>query len=104
MRVLTIEQLKRKKACPHQIALFKQLFGNRVVITEKKCLAYWNKFQFNWAASNFLTLRQYRKYARDIGLAEVKYNNSVLDSPAEKRYLRLLRKERAKAFGRYYQS
>lgn len=52
---ITVAMLEDHCACPEQLALFKQIFGDEVEVTEARCRRYGELFDLDWAAHNFLS-------------------------------------------------
>ncbi len=52
---ITTKQLREFHACPEQIELFEQHFGQSVTVTEALCLKHAGDFAFEWAAARLLS-------------------------------------------------
>ena len=121
MNKITLEQLKEHGACLEQMLLFKELFGKEVKVTVKRCVKYYNKFDWEWAAEHllsnkmckeYLNIRQlaweeylkirrsaYKEYEKIEQLAYKKYEKYFkIKQLAREEYL----KKRAQAFGECY--
>ena len=61
---LTLQQLIDAKSCTQQVDLFRSLFGDSVEVTEESCVAVFDKFDWNFAARNFLTPAALAEYER----------------------------------------
>jgi hypothetical protein len=49
MIYVTLQQLKDQRACDEHCERFMREFGDKVEITEEKCLEYADRFSFHWA-------------------------------------------------------
>ena len=107
MNTITLKQLKERGACLEQMFLFKQLFGNEVEVTVKRCVKYYNKFDWVWVAACLLSnelweeyekIRQsaYEEYEKIRQSAQEEYEKSIQSAWEE--YL----KKQARAFGECY--
>jgi len=54
-RTLTLATLRAEGACRDQVTLFRAKFGNRVEITEARCIEHAAVFSWAWAADNLLS-------------------------------------------------
>ena len=72
MRILTLDQLIKARACEEQTKLFEATFGKSVAVTEALAAALAHEFDFEWAAQNFLSDAAEAEYAkvRDAACAE----------------------------------
>lgn len=55
MNRITVDQLRKAKACTPQVALFRKLFGDSVDVTVEAAIAVADTFDFSWAARNLLS-------------------------------------------------
>ena len=55
---LTLRQLQDSDACPNEIEIFQELFGDEVEVTEELCVKHASKFDWGWAARALLTKEQ----------------------------------------------
>ena len=60
---LTAKLLESKGACPNQVALFRERFGESVQVTEELCVAVDTEFNWDWAATNLLSARAQKAYS-----------------------------------------
>ena len=86
MNIITLEQLKEHNACVQQLHLFKELFGEEVKVTVEKCLEYYNKFDWVWAAKHLLSDELFKEYKKIEQLAWEEYFNIL--QPTYKKYLK----------------
>ncbi len=70
---LTLQTLIDKRACKDQVALFREMFGDSVEITEELCASSARKFDFTWAAQHLLSVAAWDDYLRITGWAWVDY-------------------------------
>ena len=84
---VTVTLLKRKGACSEQVALFKELFPKGVEITEEVCVGVADKFNWNWAAENLLSVPAYAEYQRVTVPAYAEYQR--VRAPAYAEYERV---------------
>ena len=80
---VTLNQLRRLRACPGQLALFKQLFGEAVTVTEELCLQHAHEFDWSWAARHLLPASAFAEYDRALASARVEYNRALAPADAE---------------------
>ncbi len=59
---ITADMLRSKRACAEQVALFEELFGLEVVLTEALCVEHAGKFDWGWAAHYLLKPDARRAY------------------------------------------
>jgi hypothetical protein len=71
--ILTLQQLKNKRACQGQVDLFRQTFGESVEITPALCESVAARFDWNWASANLLTPAASAEYERIQGPAYAEY-------------------------------
>lgn len=76
-RILKLQTLIDKKACPQQVKLFRSMFGDSVRVTEKRCVSVADKFDFTWAAIYLLSASAYADYIRAVAAAFADYNRAV---------------------------
>ena len=69
---LTAQMLRDKKACGEQVELFVELFGESVSVTQKRCAAHANEFDWEWAAEKLLPKPAWAEFdkVRDAAWAE----------------------------------
>ena len=96
MNKITLDQLKEHNACVEQLHLFKELFGKEVEVTVGKCVEYYDKFDWAWAALHLLSDELYEKYFKIKRLAREEYLK--IQQPAWEEY----KKKTAQAFGECY--
>jgi hypothetical protein len=82
-RVLTLSTLRKYGACSGEVTLFRNLFGERVEVTEELCLIHADNFSFNWAACRLLSDAAREDYARARDVAEAEYARAVAVAYAE---------------------
>ena len=106
-RILTLKTLKSKNACREQVVLFRQLFGDSVVVTPELCVKHKNDFDFAWAAKNLLSKTAHDKYYAERNVAYKKYREEK--NAAWHRYTtktneawNMFSAERASTFGNAY--
>ena len=118
MNTITLKQLKKHEACTGQLHLFKELFGNEVEVTVEKCIEYYNKFNWTWAAKHLLSDELFKEYKKIKQLAWEGYEKieqpawekyEEIGQPAYKEYLKIQQlaqeeysKKTAQAFGECY--
>ncbi len=61
---LTLQTLIDKRACKDQVALFREMFGDSVEITEELCASF-ARFDFTWAAQHLLSVAAWDDYLRN---------------------------------------
>lgn len=92
MRILTYQQLVEAKACYNQLALFRERYGDSVLVTVEAALEAAPLFNWNWAAMNLLTWEGREAFMAAFRPAQDTYKSAV--RPAWKAYMaasRLLR-------------
>ena len=104
---VTLNQLRRLRACSKQLALFKQLFGEAVTVTEELCLQHAHEFDWSWAARHLLPAPADAEYDRALAPADAEYDRATAPARAEwERATAPARAEwdraRAPAFARLY--
>jgi hypothetical protein len=62
MKTITLKSLQRLHACKPQVALFQELFGESVEVTEELCVKHARDFDWCWAAEHLLTKTQQGVY------------------------------------------
>ena len=91
--IITLQQLKDKRACEKQVELFKKLFGESVEVTLENCLlAASHELNFDWASGEFFTIAQRAAYEEAVALLLKDYEKAI--APLLKTY----KEGRAKAF------
>jgi hypothetical protein len=83
-RTLTLATLKAKGACSEQVALFRQIFGQSVEITEALCVEHAALFSWEWAAENLLSAKARAAYDAATTTAEAAYE--AAKAPARAAY------------------
>ena len=83
-RVLTLAALKRKGACADQIALFRDKFGDSVVVTEALCVEHAAAFSWSWGAENLLSAPALAAHQAAIAPARAAYQAAI--APARAAY------------------
>ena len=63
-RILHLQTLIDNGACASQVALFRELYGDKVRVTQKLCVAVADKFSFDWAAIKLLSAPAWAEYGR----------------------------------------
>ena len=100
MKTITLDQLKEYEACVEQLHLFKELFGNEVEVTVKRCAEYYDKFSWNWAAAFLLSVElreEYSKIRRSaweeyLNMKQLAYKGYLkIEQPALKEYEKIRR-------------
>jgi hypothetical protein len=61
-KVIALEQLEDLNACLTQRLRFKNMFGDKVILTQKLAIKYAEIFDFTWAARNLLYQKDYKKW------------------------------------------
>ena len=89
---ITVEQLKKLKACQPQLDLFEKLGLDGVEITEELCVKHAQDFDWDWASERLLCRSALEEYKRVMGLAWEEYERVI--GPAWGEYNLI----RAKAF------
>lgn len=62
MAIITTQLLHAAGACSNQIAEFELRFGTSAEVTEDACESVSHVFDYDWAASNLLSLRAWREF------------------------------------------
>ena len=70
-RILTLQQLRDVRACDEQVELFKQHFGDSVLVTVARAKKFSTVFDFDFAARHFLSTAA-RKVYEDTDVATLK--------------------------------
>lgn len=83
---LSIKRLKEIHACRPQVALFRELFGEAVEVTETTCIAVVDKFDWDWAAVKLLDATAWEEYNRIHDAAWEEYNR-IMDTAWEEYHL-----------------
>ena len=91
---VTLAMLKAKHACADQVRLFESLFKEGGDVTQEKCLAVADKFDWDWAAQHLLPASARAEYERVTATAWAEYER--VRAPAWAEYERV----KALAFGR----
>ena len=107
MNKITLEQLKEHEACVKQLHLFKELFGKEVEVTVEKCVEYYDKFSWAWAAECLLSDELYEEYSKIRRSAWEEYLNIIQLAygkyeKIEQLALEVYEKKKAQAFGKCY--
>ena len=87
MNTITLEQLKEHNACLEQMLLFNEIFGEEVKVTVKRCVKYYDKFSWEWAAMNLLSNELCGEFLNIIQPAREEYLK--IEQPAWKEYLKI---------------
>ena len=75
MAILSVEMLEKAGACRSEIKRFRNLFGNKVNITQKLCLQYVNEFSWIWAIYKLTNYeKEYVSDHNDYHKLRTKYN------------------------------
>ena len=72
-KTITLAQLTKLNACNSQVRLFKELFGNKVKLTEELCIKHSGDFDFDWAANKLFTAPAWAEYERVTAPALAEY-------------------------------
>jgi hypothetical protein len=78
---ITLDQLKKLKACAGQVALFKELFGSGVELTEALVLEHGSQFDLDWLAERLFKgdiLAEYWKARKPIWVEYWKAHEPIL--------------------------
>ena len=59
---ITLKQLLEEGACESDVEFFRVRFGEEVEVTEELCLSVYNKFDWHWASTTFLTAPALAEY------------------------------------------
>jgi hypothetical protein len=70
---ITITDLTSKGACEDQVALFREMFGESVVVTVARARTVAGLFNWEWAARNLLDGTARAEYGRVTGPARAEY-------------------------------
>ena len=70
---ITLRMLREREACDKQVELFRSLFGDAAQVTEDAAVAVADRFNWDWAASNFLTAPALAEYDRVGAAARAEY-------------------------------
>lgn len=81
-RILKLQTLIDKKACPQKVKLFRSMFGDSVRVTEKRCVSVADKFDFTWAAIHLLSALARADYNRAVAAA---FARAYLSRAAQRR-------------------
>ena len=107
MNTITLEQLKEHEACTRQLLLFKELFGKEVELTVRRCIKYYDKFNWDWAAGYLLSDELYEEYLNIRQLAWEEYKK--IQQPAWEEYKKIqqpaweeYKKKLSQTFGECY--
>ena len=71
---ITLEQLRKAKACSEQVTLFIQLFGSEVEVTPEKAVLYKDKFDWDWAGRYLLPRLAWEEYDKIAASAREEYD------------------------------
>jgi hypothetical protein len=80
-KVLKYSQLKG--VCRPQKRKFKKLFGDKVIVTEKKAMKYYNDFDFSWATVFLLSVNANKKFGDE---KQIIFNKWIIDEISDKDY------------------
>lgn len=75
-RTLTMATLRKKGACRDQIALFRELFGTRVEVTEALAAEHAGQFIAAWAADHLLSRQARATYDTAMAQARATYDTA----------------------------
>jgi hypothetical protein len=110
-RILKLSTLIGLNACPDQVKLFRETFGESVEVTEKLCLSVSDKFAWTWAAHKLLPASAQIEYVRVTAPAYAEYDSACASDVTRSYYERVGAPARAKynraqalAFARGYLS
>ena len=81
-RTLTLATLRARGACRDQLTLFRAMFGNRVEITEARCIKHAAVFSWGWAASNLLSALAGAAYKAATAPARAAYDDAIVPAGA----------------------
>lgn len=76
MAIITLAQLIKHDACREQVELFKERFGEFVVVTEELAASVSQNFVFDWAARNLLSDSASDTYQKACNTACAKYRKA----------------------------
>jgi len=80
---ITLRMLREREACDKQVELFRSLFGDAAQVTEDAAVAVADRFNWDWAASNFLTAAALTEYDRVGAAARAEYDRVRAPALAE---------------------
>ena len=95
-RILHLKTLQELGACANQVELFRKRFGKSVRVTKALCVKVAQDFNFDWAAQNLLTPKEWAEFERAVAAAWAEYKRAV--APAWAEYQRVV----ASAFAKGY--
>ena len=75
-RILTLQQLRDVRACDEQVELFKQHFGDSVLVTVARAKKFSTVFDFDFAARHFLSTAARKVYEDTRAAAWKVYNDT----------------------------
>jgi cell division septum initiation protein DivIVA len=82
-RILHLQELIDKGACPDQVRLFRKRFGKSVSVTVALCVKVAQDFDLGWAASNLLSAPALAEYERVRAQALAEYERVRAQALAE---------------------
>ena len=86
-RILHLSTLRENHACLQQVKLFQELFGESVIVTEKRALSVADKFDWSWGARKFLSKTAWDEYKR---IGETAWDEYFrIQKPARDEYKRI---------------
>ena len=90
---ITVERLKRLRACKAQVARFAELFPDGVEVTEELCIQHAQDFDWRWGSRNLLSPLALAAYDNAVAPAWVDYKKAV--APARADYKKAIAQARA---------
>ena len=86
VRVLTLQQLLDANACTEQVQLFREHFGESVIVTVAKAKKFASMFDFFFAARTFLSKQGWAEYEKQRAplLAEYLKQSDTLSAEYQK--------------------
>ncbi len=72
-RILELQTLVNNGACAEQVKLFREKFGESVLVTEDLCVSVAREFYFDWAAKHLLSPAAWAEYERAVVSARAEY-------------------------------
>ena len=83
---ITVERLKRLRACKAQVARFAELFPDGVEVTEELCIQHAQDFDWRWGSRNLLSPLALAAYDNAVAPARADYDNAVARAWARAHY------------------
>ena len=74
---ITVERLRKLRACEYQVAKFAELFPDGVVVTKELCVKHAQDFDWHWAAVRLLSFHALAAYDKAITPARADYEKVI---------------------------